>query len=125
MIGIFGSISKYSWIITGVVFLCMCVYIYSLRADNKILTENNVKLELANQQNLKYIERLKEDMIEIDKSRENIQQVLNERNDKIIELSEKMNRLQYLSTKKPKLIENRINKGTKGVFDEIISISKE
>ena len=124
----FNFSTKFIWIGVFIVFLCMCFYIHSLREDNRILSENNVKLEMANQENQKYIDQLKTEFAVVSKSRDEIRTVLSERDSKIIKLTEQLEnvkRLEELSKKKPTLIENRINKGTKDVFDAIIRISKE
>lgn len=124
----FNFSSKYIWIVVCVVFLCMCFYIHSLKEDNRILTENNARLELANQENQKYIDQLKTEFVAVSKSRDEVRSVLAERDSKIVKLTEQLEnvkRLEELSKKKPTLIENRINKGTKDVFDAIIRISKE
>lgn len=83
---------------------------------------------MANQENQKYINQLKTEFVAVSKSRDEVRSVLAERDSKIIKLTEQLEnvkRLEELSKKKPTLIENRLNKGTKDVFDAIIRISKE
>lgn len=87
----------------------------------KILTENNAKLEVANQTNQKTITTLKEDSKKFTELNKKLQDDLKESETYSDELRKKLNNhnLTQLSKKNPSNVEKRINDATKKLFEDI------
>lgn len=99
------------------------VYIKHLRSEIKIHKENNIQLEYAIKEQNKVIELKEKEYIEISSIKDKLNKQVKIQNKKILNLTKKFNQTQTgeerdfgnLAFKKPKLIENIINKGTKNV----------
>lgn len=90
------------------------------------LRENNAKLEVANQTNQATINKMQEDTVALQANLSELSAELNEAEKYKDELIAKLQKhdLSMLSLKKPGLIENRINNGTRAIFDELENLSK-
>lgn len=100
-------------------------YYDSTQARIAQLQENNAKLEIANQTNQATINRMAQDAVALEAANQQLSADLQEASkykDELIAKLQKHN-LSALSLKKPGLIENRINNGTKEVFDALESLS--
>ena len=99
---------------------------YYLWNENKILTANNAKLETAIAAQEEAIKTMQNDFAlqttqlnELQKKSQAAQQEMN----RYLDIFKRHN-LTKLAAAKPGLLEPRINKGTKNVFDSIEEISK-
>lgn len=99
---------------------------YYLWNENKILTANNAKLETAIATQEEAIKTMQNDFAlqttqlnELQKKSQAAQQEMN----RYLDIFKRHN-LTKLAAAKPGLLEPRINKGTKNVFDSIEEISK-
>lgn len=114
----------------AVAFCAILGYFYYLYTTMKedLIAEKEVNTKLY--ENIKnqeeYISRLKQDYDNVLKIRETVQKTEDEQNKKIQELKDKeiKHNLENLSYKKPKLIQNTINKSTIQEFREIENITK-
>jgi hypothetical protein len=100
-------------------------YYDSTQARISQLQENNAKLEIANQTNQDTINKMAQDQVALEAANQQLTANLQEASkykDELIAKLQKHN-LSALSLKKPGLIENRINNGTKEVFDALESLS--
>ena len=100
-------------------------YYDSTQARIAQLQENNAKLEIANQTNQDTINKMAQDQVALEAANQQLSSDLQEASkykDELIAKLQKHN-LSALSLKKPGLIENRINNGTKEVFDALESLS--
>src|SRR6056300_1484733 len=100
-------------------------YYDSTQARIAQLQENNAKLEIANQTNQETINKMAQDQVAPEAANQQLSENLQEASkykDELIAKLQKHN-LSALSLKKPGLIENRINNGTKEVFDALESLS--
>jgi len=100
-------------------------YYESTQATIAQLRENNAKLEVANETNQNTIKRMEQDTVLLQESIASLNtdlQAAEAYKDELIQKLQKHD-LSMLSLKKPGLIENRINNGTKGVFDALEALS--
>jgi len=99
---------------------------YYLFDQNQTLMQNNAKLEVAVEEQKAAVKAIQESYEKQGKALGNLQRANNQINaerDRYLEIFKKHN-LDMLAVKKPGLIENRINNGTKLVFEEIENDSK-
>lgn len=99
-------------------------YYDSTQARIATLTENNAKLEVAIKTSQETIDRLAQDAVEMEQHNRELTTQLQEASaykDELLGKLQKHN-LSLLSLKKPGLIETRINKGTRDVFNELEQI---
>ena len=104
-------------------------YLYYKNTQSTIsqLEENNVRLKIAAESNREVVEDMEESIIVtniLSSKLENELQESEARNNELYDLLQKHN-LTRLTLKKPGLIENRINAGTKRTFDDIESITSK
>ncbi len=97
-----------------------------LSNDNATLRQNQIVLESANEVNTNTINTLQADAIRNEANRNELQEKLDASSKKSNDLSRLLARhnLEYLAEAKPKLIENRINRATKALFDELEGMTK-
>lgn len=112
------------YLIFGFIVMAMLAYIMYLRSDIKILEENAVKYEQALKNNEKYITNLKLEFEEVKEARDSIAEIIYDKNQQIIKLQKNLTRLEELASKKPKLVQNKVNLGTNKLFKDIEEISK-
>ena len=100
-------------------------YYKDTQARIQILTENNVKLEVATQQQEMTINTLVEDAEKFRELNKDLNIKLEAANDYKNELISKLRKhdLSRLSQLKPGLVERRINNGTKKLFESFESIT--
>lgn len=113
-----------TYLIFGVIVAMMFAYIMYLRSDIKVLEENAVKYEQALKNNEKYIANLKLEFDEVKSARDSIQEVIYDKDQQIIKLQKSLTRLEDLASKKPTLVQKRVNLGTNKLFKDIEEISK-
>lgn len=96
-------------------------YLQNLKAENETLKANNIKLEIAVEQQQQAMEQMKKSFETQGKALQNLTrqnaQIERERN-QYLEIFRKHN-LDQLAVAKPGMIELRINNGTKQVFKDI------
>ena len=100
-------------------------YYKDTQARIQILTENSAKLEAAHETQSNTIKTLKEDASKYRKLNKDLGIKLQQANtykDKLISKLRKHN-LTRLSQQKPKLVETKINRGTKRLFESFESIT--
>jgi hypothetical protein len=100
-------------------------YYDSTQARIAQLQENNAKLTVANETNQATINRMAQDAVQLEAQNQQLSKDLQEASKYKDELIAKLQKhdLSRLSIQKPGLIENRINNGTKKVFDALESLS--
>ena len=100
-------------------------YYKDTQARIQILTENSAKLEIAAQQQEMTINTLVEDAEKFRELNKDLNTKLEAANDYKNELISKLRKhdLSRLSQLKPGLVENRINNGTKKLFESFESIT--
>jgi len=125
----FGALKIYGLIIVFAVLAggayAAKSYYESTQATIAQLRENNAKLEVANETNQNTIKRMEQDTVLLQESIASLNtdlQAAEAYKDELIQKLQKHD-LSMLSLKKPGLIENRINNGTKGVFDALEALS--
>jgi hypothetical protein len=118
------NIGLYFKIALAFVFLGLMTYTFYLRSEVNTLEKDNLVLVQANEANQNYIKALKTEFDKVTASQNTINKILREKDAKVIELNNKLTRLETLAQKKPTLIEKRVNDGTKKVFKNIEEISK-
>lgn len=112
-------------ILIGIIFV-LGAGSYYLFDQNQTLIQNNAKLEVAVEEQKAAVKAIQESYEKQGKALGNLQRANNQINaekDRYLEIFKKHN-LDMLAVKKPGLIENRINNGTKLVFEEIENDSK-
>jgi predicted nuclease with TOPRIM domain len=89
------------------------------------LRDNNAKLSIAVETNQATIKRMEQDAVALQENLAELSTELQAAEAYKDELIQKLQKhdLSMLSLKKPGLIENRINNGTKEIFDELESLS--
>ena len=100
-----------------------CYYLFD---QNQTLIGNNAKLEIAIEEQKAAIVAIQESYEKQGKALGNLQRanaVINAEKDRYLEIFKRHN-LDMLAVKKPGLIENRINNGTRAIFEEIENDSK-
>ena len=99
---------------------------YWLYNENQTLSANNIKLEMAVEEQKAAIESIKESYEQQGKSLQNLMNrnaQIEAEKDRYLDIFRRHN-LDKLALAKPGLIENRINKATASVFEEIENDSK-
>lgn len=100
-----------------------CYYLFD---QNQTLIGNNAKLEIAIEEQKAAIVAIQESYEKQGKALGNLQRAnaaINAEKDRYLEIFKRHN-LDMLAVKKPGLIENRINNGTRAIFEEIENDSK-
>jgi hypothetical protein len=100
-----------------------CYYLFD---QNQTLIGNNAKLEVAVEEQKQAIEAIRESYEKQGEALNNMSRanaVIEAEKERYLEIFKRHN-LNLLAIKKPGLIELRINKGTKAVFEEIENDSK-
>ena len=100
-----------------------CYYLFD---QNQTLIGNNAKLEVAVEEQKQAIEAIRESYEKQGEALNNMSRanaVIEAEKERYLEIFKRHN-LNLLAIKKPGLIELRINKGTKEVFEEIVNDSK-
>lgn len=100
-------------------------YYDTTQATIATLRENNAKLEVANETNQATIQRLAQDAQALQAQMDSLNSDLQAAEEYKNELLAKLQKhdLSQLSLRKPGLIEQRINNGTKAIFDELEALS--
>ena len=114
VLGLVGSVIYGGW-----------YYYKDTQARIQILTENNVKLEVATQQQEMTINTLVEDAEKFRELNKELNTKLEAANDYKNDLISKLRKhdLSRLSQQKPGLVEKKINNGTKKLFESFESIT--
>lgn len=111
-----------------ITLLCGAGYFYHVDTQARIkqLTENNAQLESANKINNETINQLQLESQRLQEANKKLAQGMQDAETKVTELRDKFldHDLVKLSTKKPELIEKRVNDGTKKVFQELRDLTK-
>jgi hypothetical protein len=111
------------YLIIGVMVL-LGIFVWYYKDSQKrlqLLTQNNAKLEVANETNQKTINTLQEDSEKYNELNSKLQKGLQEAESYTDDLRKKLNNhnLTRLSKENPVAIEKRINDATKKLFDDI------
>lgn len=112
--------------IFGTIILILGGASYWLWTDNQTLKENQVKLEYAIEEQKAAFETMKESYEKQGQALNNLQRAnaeIEAEKDRYLDIFRKHN-LDKLALMKPGLVENRLNNGTKAVFEEIENDSK-
>src|SRR6056300_332044 len=107
--------------IFGTIILILGGASYWLWTDNQTLKENQVKLEYAIEEQKAAFETMKESYEKQGQALNNLQRAnaeIEAEKDRYMSIFQRHN-LDKLALMKPGLIENRLNNGTKAVFEEI------
>jgi hypothetical protein len=113
--------------IFGTIILILGGASYWLWTDNQTLKENQVKLEYAIEEQKAAFETMKESYEKQGQALNNLQRAnaeIEAEKDRYMSIFQRHN-LDKLALMKPGLIENRLNNGTKAVFEEIENDSKK
>lgn len=114
--------------IVGLITLCSYYYYFNNKLNEEVnsLTVQNKTLSDVNDKNEKYISDLKSNITEVLKINDNLNEVSKAQDKQIEQLLIKSQKhdISKLANKKPKLIENIINKGTFREFRCIENITK-
>lgn len=113
--------------IFGTIILILGGATYWLWTDNQTLKENQVKLEYAIEEQKAAFETMKESYEKQGQALNNLQRAnaeIEAEKDRYMSIFQRHN-LDKLALMKPGLVENRLNNGTKAVFEEIENDSKK
>ena len=113
--------------IFGTIILILGGASYWLWTDNQTLKENQVKLEYAIEEQKAAFKTMKESYEKQGQALNNLQRAnaeIEAEKDRYMSIFQRHN-LDKLALMKPGLIENRLNNGTKAVFEEIENDSKK
>jgi len=113
--------------ILGTIILILGGASYWLWTDNQTLKENQVKLEYAIEEQKAAFETMKESYEKQGQALNNLQRAnaeIEAEKDRYMSIFQRHN-LDKLALMKPGLVENRLNNGTKAVFEEIENDSKK
>lgn len=113
--------------ILGTIILILGGASYWLWTDNQTLKENQVKLEYAIEEQKAAFDTMKESYERQGQALNNLQRAnaeIEAEKDRYMSIFQRHN-LDKLALMKPGLVENRLNNGTKAVFEEIENDSKK